>query len=84
MSSLDFSKSPGITVKMPDGVFQVRKPTLAEIKKLEADSKKAKDKWKPVTDMIAGLGFPENQLLQLTNDQVDDLKDALMPQKKRA
>ena len=81
---LDFSKQSGITVKMPNQTYTVRKPNLAEIKKLEKDQKKSKDGWGPVTEMLSGLGFPSDELEKLNTDQLDALTQALMPEKKRA
>lgn len=82
MTTLDFTKKSGVTVRMPGGEYLVKKPNLAQIKQLEKDQKKNKDQWGPVTEMLESCGFPKEELDLLDSDQLSQLTEALMPEKK--
>jgi hypothetical protein len=81
MKELKLAASPKIKLILPDGSeYELRKPSLGESEALEGRLKE--DGLKVVLELMDKLGLPAEKARELEADHLEQVLEALLPEKK--
>lgn len=81
MKELKLKPSTQIKVLMPDGeAIIIRRPKVIEAERLEEDTKK--DGVKAIYAFLAAVGLPTEKAKELEMDQLSQVVEVLLPEKK--